>query len=461
MGANLTIRAIGAGGAGANVIKRLAALGLPGLELAAIDADLSALEDAGVENAIAIGGSHTDDMGTGGDANLAKEAAIAHYPKLVQAVRGADVLIIISGFGGGTGSVVAPILSKIASEMKKKPFVVSFSFAPLGLEGAERGTLATLAQNYIRKRSNLAVSLPNDIILARAQVPVEKAFSIANAHVVKSVAAIAKMLSKSGTVNIDFPTLKKVFPKTGEKTFLAFGMARDNSVENALESLAASPLLGKYQNLKAGSLLISLTCGSGFEMNKMQLLLESAAQRLGVKGRVGFGVVTNEKFGDKIEVCAMGTIESAELPPEPAAMPPKISEHSIVANEKAAESAEEEEKREEEQAQEQSEEMNSQLQASGADGNVAPPPSASDVGPAPVPAEPEEAPRKKRRGFFGFGRGKDEKEEAAAAQAQQAEFKFMEMSQQRGFFEDTPPNLRNDVDLDVPTYLRKGIKITL
>lgn len=459
MAANLTIRAIGAGGAGANVVKRLAALGLPNLELAAVDTDLSALEDAGIENSIAIGGSHTDNMGTGGDANTAKEAAIAHYAKLVQAVRDADILIIIAGFGGGTGSVVAPILSKIAGEMKKRPFVVSFSFAPMELEGAARGTLAKLAHNYIRKRSNLAVSLPNDIILARAQVPVEKAFSIANAHVVKSVAAMAKMLSKSGTVNIDFPTLKKVFPKTGENTFLAFGMARNNSVEDALASLAASPLLGKYQNLKAGSLLIALTCGGGFEMNKMQLLLESAAQKLGVKGRVGFGVVTNEKFGDKIEVCAMGTIESAELPPEPVAMPPKISEHSIAANEKAAEAAEEEEKREEAQPPEQSEEMNSQLQASGSAENVAPPP--SETGPAPVPAEPEETPRKKRRGFFGFGRDRDEKKEAQAEQAKQAEFKFMEMSQQRGFFEDTPPNLRNDVDLDVPTYLRKGIKITL
>lgn len=207
---------------------------------------------------------------------------------------------------------------------------------------------------------------------------------------------------------------------------------------------------------KPESLVLSLRCGKNFEMNKMQMLLESVSDAFGRPERMAFGAAAEDAFSDNIEVCVMGPCPSAPKPAaetkpvQPAKAQPEAEQPASPA---PAQSAAAEERASEDvsipEAKDDTITSNEKVEV------AAPLASAAANTPAPVPAEPEE---KGRKSFFGFGR---KKKKAPESPKTQTEFEFMELSQQRGFFQDTPPNIRNGVDLDVPTYMRKGIKIVL
>ena len=356
--------------------------------------------------------------------------------------------------------MVAPIVSSMAHTAAA---IVSFSMTPLSVEGAERAELAHKSLAYLRKKCDASFNLPNDIVLARSNLPVSEAFKSANALIVKSAAALVRALSKKGVVNLDLPTFKRVFPKNGECAFLGFGAAcGENRADAALEELAASPLLGgDASKLDASNIILSLACGEDFEMNKMQYVLEKAGEKLNVKGRIAFCAFTDKSLEGKIEICAMGLSKN---------LAEKDSGESEALSEKPDEPVQKDKPAEKTQATaSNSAEPTAPAQSETASAPEAameeaqPAPAAE--GPAPVPAEPDKPQKKLRRGFFGFGRRKTEvettAEEAAPPKISQSEFSFVDMSEQRGFFEDTARNIRNGADLDVPTYMRRGIKINL
>ncbi len=452
---NRKILAIAVGGAGINIAKSLMQE-LPELNMAAIDTDAQCLHSSGIKTRLAIGNSACGGNGTGGDPHMGKAAASESADEIEKLAASSDFIIIICGLGGGTGSMLAPIIAKLAGENAS---IVCFCVMPLKIEGEARNELAKKALSYLRRKCSAAFELPNDIILARQTMPIADAYKAANGHVTKAASAMVKMLSNRGIVNIDFPTFDRVFSKRGADTFIAYASASgEDACDKAVADMLKSPLF-KNSERGAESLLLSLTCGSEFEMNKMQYLLESSAAALKANGRIAFAALSEPAYGDKIEICAMGTYkhldsggihanaETASIPYtetpgrndsiKVCANPPKgdHSHVSIAASENISEAQ---------------------------DGNLAG--KAADIEPIPTPVVDER--KKTRRSFFGFGRKqKDGAEQDGAEKSQQrasqGEFKFMEMSEQRGFFEDTEKNIRNGVDLDVPTYMRRGIKIVL
>ena len=449
------IKIAGVGGAGIAVLNDLAPELPAGVATAAVDTDAAAVEGSAASVKIAL---IENGEGSGADTMAAKEAAVAHAKELETLADGARLLVILAGLGGGTGSVVAPMISKIAAQTPDCA-VFAFSVLPLSVEGSQRQTLAFRAQNYLAKHCRAAFALPNDLILARLNAPIAEAFAAANANVVSAAASLVKMLSARGIVNVDFPTLSKVFPKRDDaRAFVAYGTgAGEDAVARAVAELSKSPMLP--DGAKPESLVLSLRCGKNFEMNKMQMLLESVSDAFGRPERMAFGAAAEDAFSDNIEVCVMGPCPSAPKPAaetkpvQPAAQTAAEAEAEQPASPAPAQSAAAEERASEDvsipEAKDDTITSNEKVEV------AAPLASAAANTPAPVPAEPEE---KGRKSFFGFGR---KKKKAPESPKTQTEFEFMELSQQRGFFQDTPPNIRNGVDLDVPTYMRKGIKIVL
>lgn len=447
------IKIAGVGGAGIAVLNDLAPELPAGVATAAVDTDAAAVEGSAASVKIAL---IENGEGSGADTMAAKEAAVAHAKELETLADGARLLVLLAGLGGGTGSVVAPMISKIAAQTSDCA-VFAFSVLPLSVEGSQRQTLAFRAQNYLAKHCRAAFALPNDLILARLNAPIAEAFAAANANVVSAAASLVKMLSARGIVNVDFPTLSKVFPKREDaRAFVAYGTgAGEDAVARAVAELSKSPMLP--DGAKPESLVLSLRCGKNFEMNKMQMLLESVSDAFGRPERMAFGAAAEDAFSDNIEVCVMGPCptpaetkaEAAataqpESPKEKAEQPASPAPtQSAAAEERASDDVSMPE------AKDDTITSNEKVEV------AAPLASAAANTPAPVPAEPEE---KGRKSFFGFGR---KKKKAPESPKTQTEFEFMELSQQRGFFQDTPPNIRNGVDLDVPTYMRKGIKIVL
>ena len=449
------IKIAGVGGAGIAVLNDLAPELPAGVATAAVDTDAAAVEGSAASVKIAL---IENGEGSGADTMAAKEAAVAHAKELESLADGARLLVILAGLGGGTGSVVAPMISNIAAQ-NPDCAVFSFSVLPLSVEGSQRQTLAFRAQNYLAKHCRAAFALPNDLILARLNAPIAEAFAAANANVVSAAASLVKMLSARGIVNVDFPTLSKVFPKREDaRAFVAYGTgAGEDAVARAVAELSKSPMLP--DGAKSESLVLSLRCGKNFEMNKMQMLLESVSDAFGRPERMAFGAAAEDAFSDNIEVCVMGPCPPAPKPAaetkpvQPAAQTAAQPEAEQPAAPAPAQSAAAEERASEDvsipEAKDDTITSNEKVEV------AAPLASAAANTPAPVPAEPEE---KGRKSFFGFGR---KKKKAPESPKTQTEFEFMELSQQRGFFQDTPPNIRNGVDLDVPTYMRKGIKIVL
>lgn len=450
----IRVRVVGVGGAGVKIAGAIAASGEIAADFAAVDTDADSLRDCPVENAACIGASITNSMGAGGDAAAAKEAAIADLGVLKRIADGTDIFICIAGLGGGTGSVVAPILCKLAAESSAK-LVVSFSLLPLSVEGSDKASLAHRSARYMRKVCDAAAVLPNDIILARSNLPVREAFDAANMYVISAVREICAMLSKSGIVNIDLPSFKKVFFKKGNPTFFGIGCGSGaDAVADAVGELSVSPLINGGNAVAAESLMLSLVCGESFGMNQMQSLFESAAKTFGVSERICFGAIVDKRLGDKIKVCAMGISadapvqrkmgEFAPVKPQPAETPtPNPQMPDSPATEQAVQSEPEKPK---------------PARQFGAEERALHTPTPDEK---PIEIVREE-PKKKSRGFFGFGRSKRaEKAAQEASQTEQSEFKFVEMSEQRGFFADTPVNIRKGEDLDVPTFMRRNIKINL
>lgn len=452
----IRVRVVGVGGAGVKIAGTIAASGDIAADFAAVDTDADSLRDCPVENAACIGASITNSMGSGGDASAAKEAAIADLGVLKRIADGTDIFICIAGLGGGTGSVVAPILCKLAAESSAK-LVVSFSLLPLSVEGSDKASLAHRSARYMRKVCDAAAVLPNDIILARSNLPVREAFDAANMYIISAVREICAMLSKSGIVNIDLPSFKKVFFKKGNPTFFGIGCGSGaNAVADAVGELSVSPLINGGSTIVAESLMLSLVCGESFGMNQMQSLFESAAKTFGVSEKICFGAIVDKRLGDKIKVCAMGIAadapvqrkmgEFAPVKPQPAEPPTptqNLQTPDTVVSEQAVQVEPEKPK---------------PARQFGAEERALHTPTPDEK---PVEIVREE-PKKKSRGFFGFGRSKRaEKAAQEASQTEQSEFKFVEMSEQRGFFADTPVNIRKGEDLDVPTFMRRNIKINL
>ena len=412
------IKIIGVGGAGVSILNAIKQA-LPNGSFAVVDTDANALAKSDIENKICLidGGE-----GAGGDISIAEKSAIEHAEELEALIDDTRLVVLVAGLGGGTASVVAPMLSKIASA-KPDCNIVSFTVSALAIEGEEKTHLAKRAQNYLAKRCVALFTLPNDIILARQNLPITQAYASANAYIVNMVCSLAKMLSSNGIVNIDFPTFVKIFSNTDEEqklSYACFGRGfADSAVDDAIAELQKSPLLPP--NFSAKTMLLSLRCSPSFEMNKMQRLLELASQTFGSPAKMAFGAVTDESLDSSIEVCAIGLCK------------PSQAEEQQDANTFS-----------------NSVETDTSDQPVRVEVEIAPPPVQVDVSKPPVPVE--QTGKKTTR--------KPVKQKAESeTDKNQTEFKFMELSEQRGFFLDTPPNYINGVDLDIPTYLRKNINV--
>ncbi len=449
----ILIRAIGIGRAGISALEGIG----DEVERVAIDTDSSDLNASGAPRKILLG----DGNATAGDTEAAKRAAAAAEHELIETVSGANVIFIICGLGGGTGSVIAPILSKLISDEGQSTLFV-YAFMPLSIEGSERKDLAERALKYLKRHSAAAFSLPNDVLLAESESPVECALKEANEHASKAISLTAGLLAGRGIINVDLPSLRKIFglppqalgnsesssaiqmPPSDSSAFIAYGKGEGiPAIKDAVESLVRAPTIKHCDVLKAESLLINLRCPQKFGMNKMQALLEAVAKRFSASGRIAFGAMPDHSLSDSIEVCVLGTMRNAEKD-TPAPFPRQYAHaaspspsDAISANPPSADNQEK---------------MNSA--GNGNDQNR--------IEVAPSEAQTETAKPKKR--FFQFARkhqSGNDFEPKQKIQPEQSEFKFMEMSEQRGFFSDTPPNIRNGEDLDVPTFMRRGIKVSL
>lgn len=426
---NVAIKLIGIGGAGSNAADRLKMENLDRLQLAVINTDHQALSSSPVQDKVLIGMSVTRGLGAGGDPELGREAAEADREKIAAVMKGCDLIFLLAGMGGGTGSGAAPVVAEIAAG--EGALVIAFVSMPFSFEGGRRLKQAEEALRALRQVCDAVIPLPNDVLLQEAaeNETVLDSFARADEWVGRGVKSIWSMLFKTGLINLDFATLRQAFQQRGGKTLFGLGEGRgENSVADAIASLKLCPLLHTPEfSRKADRLLVNIIGGTDLTLPKVNEIMTAVAEQFGRDSNIIMGAVIDEALQNRVEVCVLGTSDMGSrgaLPRRPAAR--------------------------------------SKVQAGPAAGQTLD--SASPLSPAPAGDSPktgyESAGRPERQAGEPASAGTSPSAAAAAARAQQEEFGFGEL-ESRGYFEKTDRNLFDGQDLDVPTYLRKGIKIAL
>ncbi|MFA5058803.1 MAG: cell division protein FtsZ [Opitutaceae bacterium] len=401
---SIAIKLVGVGGAGSNAIDRLKMENLERLQLAVVNTDLQALSSSPVPDKVLIGSSVTRGLGAGSDPELGREAAEADREKIAEVVKDCDLVFLLAGLGGGTGSGAAPIVAEVATE--QGALVIAFVTMPFSFEGGRRLKQAEEGLAALRRVCDAVVPLSNDILLQEGgdNMGVLDAFALADEWIGRGVKSIWAMLFRTGLINLDFATLQQVFQSRGGKTLFSLGRGEGpQAVAQTVESLRICPLLHTSEfSRKADRLLVNIIGGTDLTLPMVNELMTAITDQYGKDAHVIMGAVIDEGMQQRLEVCVLGTTDIGGRGPA----------HRRL------------------------------LAARGA-----PAPAAKTVGvKTPAAAVPAVA-------------AVTTQAAAAAAKAEQNEFSFHEI-ESRGYFDKTDRNLFEGQDLDVPTYLRKGIKVT-
>lgn len=411
---SIAIKVIGLGGAGSNAVDRLKMENLDRLQLAAINTDLQALSASPLQEKVLIGSAVTHGLGAGGDPDLGFEAADSDREKIAQVVAGCDLVFLVAGMGGGTGSGAAPIVAEMASEAGA--LVIAFVTLPFSFEGGRRNKQAEEGLAALRKNCDAVIPLPNDVLLqeaAEGETALDS-FARADEWIGRGVRSIWSMLFRTGLINLDFATLRQAFRTRGGKTLFGLGSGEGpEAVADAIESLTMCPLLATPEfSRKADRILVNIVGGTDLTLAKVNEIMTAVTEQYGRDSHVIMGAVIDEDLQGRVEVCVLGTTDiGGRVTPRRPVSSARARAQTTEARHAAA--------------------------------------TAPAVGPMPAQAaQPVAA---------------DETAEVLphAAKPSQEEFLFRGVVENRGHFERTDRNLFEGQDLDVPTYLRKGIKIAL
>jgi cell division protein FtsZ len=426
---NIAIKLVGVGGAGSNAVDRLKMENLERLQMAVINTDYQALSTSPVQDKILVGTGVTRGLGAGGDPELGREAAEADREKISAVVKDCDLIFLIAGMGGGTGSGAAPIVAEIASETGA--LVIAFATMPFSFEGGRRIKQAEDGLNALRRVCDAVIPLPNDMLLqeaAEGETALDS-FARADAWIGRGVRSIWSMLFRTGLINLDFATLRQVFHQRGGKTL--FGLASgagENPVSDAIENLKLCPLLHTPEfSRKADRLLVNIIGGTDLTLPKVNEIMTAVTDQFGRDSHVIMGAVIDESLQNQVEICVLGTTDLGTR-----GVSPRRTGSAVRARQTA-----------------------SPLPASS--GTTAALLTTPEVA---TPATVTTASTKTNPGNLRSNTAASAELplNAHAAKPAQDEFLFGEI-ERRGFFDKTDRNLFEGQDLDVPTYLRKGIKI--
>lgn len=422
------IRVVGIGAAGIRMLEKVCVLKLPNVQTIGIDTDIDCIANARVEKKLPMKIEKIANGGTGGDTNLAKEAATQYLQYLAKVAHNTNVLVLLGGLGGGTASMIAPILTKLAN---KKTLVISIVALPMEFEGETKMSLAKKSLAFVQKKSTIAIALKNETLLSGESGGVEDAFNSANEKVAMVVENLVAGLSKNAFLKIDAGVLHAF-----EHQEISAGVAKASlsEIKNAFAEIKSSPMMG--ENQKVGNVLVALKCPKNFSIDDIKLVLKTAKAELEVEDKIFFAVAPDANT-DCIKILAISTppqataevvmpsiVEEPEEPeqpkPEPLPQPQleAIAEPQPIAKQPDVISETDETIEEDD---------NKNLVAETEKTEVA------------KPVEDKQ----------------ESKETEQPAKKEQMTFIFDE----RGLFENTPPNKRKDIDIDSPTFLRKNINI--
>ncbi len=300
------VKVLGVGGGGCNAVARMFHERIHGVEYQAINTDAQHLVQMDVPTKIRIGDKLTRGLGVGGSPEIGREAAEESRDELSEAVRGADMVFVAAGMGGGTGTGACPVVAEVAKETGA--LTIAVVTKPFAFEGHKRRKQAEDGIALLRERVDSLIVIPNDRLLDMCEedVTTEAAFKLADDVLRQGVQAIAELVTVSGTINLDFADVKTIMSGAGP-AWMAIGSARGE--ERAVEAAKAainSPLLDVSIEGAKG-VLLNVAGGSDLTLHEVHQAAEVIEQVVDPNANIIFGMVQDLKLDDEVRVTIIAT----------------------------------------------------------------------------------------------------------------------------------------------------------
>ena len=295
------IKVVGIGGGGVNAVNRMIEVGLKGVEFIAINTDAQALLMSDADVKLDVGRELTRGLGAGADPEVGKRAAEDHAEEIEEVLKGADMVFVTAGEGGGTGTGGAPVVARIARSLGA--LTIGVVTRPFTFEGRRRATQADSGIDGLREEVDTLIVIPNDRLLSISDraVSVMDAFRAADQVLLSGVQGISDLITTPGLVNVDFADVKSVMQGAGS-ALMGIGSARgEDRAVKAAELAISSPLLEASID-GAHGVLLSFQGGSDlglFEINEAARLVQEAAHP---EANIIFGTVIDDALGDEVRV---------------------------------------------------------------------------------------------------------------------------------------------------------------
>ena len=308
------IKVVGIGGGGVNAVNRMIEVGLKGVEFIAVNTDAQALLMSDADVKLDIGRELTRGLGAGANPEVGKKAAEDHADELEEVLKGADMVFVTAGEGGGTGTGGAPVVARIARSLGA--LTIGVVTRPFGFEGRRRQSQAESGIENLRAEVDTLIVIPNDRLLSLSDrnISVIDAFRQADHVLLQGVSGITDLITTPGLINLDFADVRSVMHGAGT-ALMGIGAARgeDRAVE-AAEKAISSPLLEAGID-GAHGVLLSVSGGSDlglFEINAAAGRVSDAAHP---DANIIFGAVIDDTLGDEVRVTVIAAgFDGGELP---------------------------------------------------------------------------------------------------------------------------------------------------
>jgi cell division protein FtsZ len=300
------LRVVGVGGGGTNAVNRMVDAGMAGVEFIAVNTDAQALMVCDADVKIHIGSAATRGLGAGADPAVGQAAAHESRDELKEALKGADMIFITAGEGGGTGTGGAPIVADLGRELGA--LTVGVVTKPFGFEGRRRGQQAEQGIDNLRDKVDTLIVIENDRLLqvVEKQTSVVDAFRMADDVLRQGVQGITDLITVPGLVNLDFADVRTIMREAGS-AMMGIGVGSgDNRAAEAARAAVSSPLLESSIEGATG-ILLNITGGPDiglFEVNEAAEVVTSAADQ---NANIIFGAVIDEAMGDEVRVTVIAT----------------------------------------------------------------------------------------------------------------------------------------------------------
>ncbi|MEI6476338.1 MAG: cell division protein FtsZ [Actinomycetes bacterium] len=295
------IKVVGVGGGGVNAVNRMIDVGLKGVEFIAVNTDAQHLLMSDADVKLDIGRKSTRGLGAGASPARGREAVLDHVDEIEEILRGADMVFVTAGEGGGTGTGAAPIIAKIARELGA--LTIGVVTKPFSHEGKIRTKQAEEGIEELRAHVDTLIVIPNDRLLAISDhsITLVEAFKSADQVLLSGVQGITEIITQPGLINLDFADVKSVMTDAGS-ALMGIGSARgENRALRAAELAISSPLLEASIDGAMG-VLLSIAGGSDlglFEINEACELVQAAAHP---EANLIFGTTIDDALGDEVRI---------------------------------------------------------------------------------------------------------------------------------------------------------------